>query len=72
MSLTSYAQNEAHNALWNRMLDARDDLQYAQDRIANLRQRGLDHGFLWGIARRRFYTALDRAWEAQCMAQGSY
>lgn len=64
--------NTRSNILQDRWSDARDDLIFARERLAALRDRQLTAGFLWNIAITRYYTALDRAWEAQCMAQAAY
>ena len=60
-----------NKVLLDRLSDARDDLIFDRERIASLRAKGLTTGFLWNIAVTRYYTALDRAWEAQCMASAS-
>lgn len=58
------------------MLDARRDLLAAQATLATWRQRADDPSplapIMHALAVSALYRALDRAWEAQCMAQGSY
>jgi hypothetical protein len=48
---------------------ARKDLLWQQERVQNMRALGYDVTFDNANCVRCFYAALDRAWEAQCMAQ---
>lgn len=62
--------------LQDRLVAARRDLQFAQLALhARRKYGGASCGpgtpdYLRAV--QRFYAALDRAWEAQCMAQASY
>ena len=52
---------------------ARAELLNAQMLLHRLRQLGCEpSGTLIPTATARLYRALDRAWEAQCMAQGVF
>ena len=48
---------------------ARIDLLAAQEWLARSRREGIKHPLL-GVPERMVCRALDRAWEAQCMANG--
>ena len=54
-----------------RLEEARTELLSWQDTIRTRRSNGLTTGPNWDSVISCFYRAIDRAWEAQCMAQGS-
>jgi hypothetical protein len=61
--------------LEEQLQEARSRLQGCQRLIQAIRQRPelwTDPEAMHACAVQGFYAALDRAWEAQCMAQGSY
>jgi hypothetical protein len=53
------------NSIEQRLIDARENLKQAQAYLSYLRLEGRETAF----HRALFYRALDRLWEAQCMAE---
>lgn len=53
------------NSIEQRLIDARRNLQGAQQQLREIRLEGAETAFARGL----FCCALDRLWEAQCMAE---
>lgn len=59
-------------SLQHNLLRARLDLLNAQTNLALVRKHKTAPGLAHKAAVILFFRALDRAWEAQCMAEGTF